>query len=244
VIRADGQTKLLPNQHPPLGVLQDVSYVQDVYPITGGDALFLCSDGLADAILPNGERIGRELINTAVRQLVLEHHVPGAALHMLRRTLLHDEVKINDDVSLILVMLPSGSSRKERCELVIDMKSLRAFREFVAQQALHEGMSEADSAMFELASVEVFTNIVRHAKGLLAGAPVELIASCIRQEFVLEVIYLGEAYAPPEELTETNFDVFPEGGFGLTIIRSACDRVDYLHHEGVNTVRMCRYVET
>ncbi len=242
VIHADGQTKLLPNQHPPLGVLQNVDYVQHEYPIAAGDALFLCSDGLADAVLPNGDRIGRDLINTTVRQLVLEHRVPGAALHSLRRRLLHDKVTVNDDVSLVLVVLPAGESGKERCELSIDMKSLRALREFVVPQATQAGMSEGEVAMLEVASVEVFTNIVRHAKGLLAGAPVELVASCIRQEFVLEVIYLGEAYEPPEELAETNFDVFPEGGFGLTIIRNACDRVEYLHHKGANTVRMSRYV--
>jgi anti-sigma regulatory factor (Ser/Thr protein kinase) len=124
------------------------------------------------------------------------------------------------------------------------MKSIRPFREFVTHQALQNGMSEADTAMFEVASVEVFTNIVRHAKGLMAGAPVEMLTSCVRHEFVLDVSYLGEAYTPPEELCETNFDVFPEGGFGLTIIRSACDRVEYLHHKGVNTVRMIRYIET
>ena len=199
---------------------------------------------MADAVLPSGERIGRDLINTTVRQLVMQHGAPGAALHSLRRTLLHDEVKINDDVSLVLVMLPSAPGSKEHCELPIEMNSLRAFREFVALQALRSGLSEADTAMFEVASVEVFTNIVRHGKGLLAGAPVELVTHCERQEFVLEVIYLGDAYTPPEELTETNFDVFPEGGFGLTIIRNACDRVEYLHHAGVNTVRMCHYVET
>ena len=202
-----------------------------------------CALGLTDAMCPNGERIGRDLINATVRRLVLEHGTPGASLHSLRRTLLHDTVKINDDVSLVLVMLPQGAARRERCELPIEMKSLRPFREFVAQQALREGMSETDTAMFEVASVEVFTNIVRHAKGLLAGSPVEMVASCTRQEFVLEVIYLGEAYLPPEELTETNFDVFPEGGFGLTIIRNACDRVEFLHHAGVNTVRMSRTIK-
>jgi hypothetical protein len=27
------------------------------------------------------------------------------------------------------------------------------------------------------------------------------------------------------------------------IIRKACDRVEYLHHMGVNTIRMSRYIE-
>ena len=244
VIHADGHTMLLPNQHPPLGVLENIDLVQDEASLAVGDALFLCSDGLADAILPGGERIGRDLISNTVRKLVREHSTPGAVLHCLRRELLHCQVSINDDVSLVLVMQPPENSSKVRSEFVIDMKSLRTVREFVKLQALRCGMPESEAAMLEVASVEVFTNIVRHAKGVLVGAPVELVTHRVRQEFVLEVIHLGDPFTPPEELEETNFDVFPEGGFGLIIIRNACDRVEYLHHDGVNTVRMSRYIES
>ena len=243
VIHADGQALLLPNQHPPLGVLDRVDLVQDQVPLAAGDALFLCSDGLADAVLPSGERIGRDWINQTVRRLVREHTTPGAVLHCLRRDLLPSDVSINDDVSLLLVMQPPENSSRARCELAVDMKSLRAFREFVARQAMCAGMTEAETAIFEVASVEIFTNIIRHARGLLAGAPVELVAYSLGQEFILEVTHLGDAFTPPEELVETNFDIFPEGGFGLMIIRNACDRVEYLHHMGVNTIRMSRYIE-
>ncbi len=244
VIHSDGQVLLLPNQHPPLGVLDRVDFVQGQVPLAAGDALFLCSDGLADAVLPSGERIGRELINQTVRKLVREHPTPGAVLHCLRRDLLPSDVSINDDVSLLLVMQPPENSSRVRCEFAVDMKSLRAFREFVTRQAMRAGMTEADTAIFEVASVEIFTNIIRHARGLLAGAPVELVAHCLGHEFILEVIHLGNAFTPPEEIVETNFDVFPEGGFGLMIIRNACDRVEYLHHMGINTIRMSRYIES
>jgi anti-sigma regulatory factor (Ser/Thr protein kinase) len=235
---------MLPNQHPPLGVLDRIDSVQDETALAAGDALFLCSDGLADAVLPGGERIGRERIHATVRKLVREHATPAAALHSLRRELLHGDVSVNDDVSLVLLMQPPENSSRVRCELSIDMKSLRAFRGFVKLQALQAGMSEVEAGIFEVASVEVFTNVIRHAKGMLAGAPMELVACAAPGEFVLEVIHLGDAFTPPEELTDTNFDVFPEGGFGLTIIRNSCDRVEYLHHQGVNTVRMTRYIET
>ena len=243
VIHADGQTLLLPNQHPPLGVLDQLELNQDQVPLAAGDALFLCSDGLADAILPNGERIGRESINQTVRKLVREHSTPGAVLHCLRRDLLPSEVSINDDVSLLLVMQAPANSGRVRCELLIDMTSLRALRAFVRQQAMRSGMTDTEAAIIEVASVEIFTNIVRHARGLLPGASVELVAHSSGQEFILEVIHLGEAFVPPDELVETNFDIFPEGGFGLMIIRKACDRVEYLHHMGVNTIRMSRYIE-
>jgi anti-sigma regulatory factor (Ser/Thr protein kinase) len=105
-------------------------------------------------------------------------------------------------------------------------------------QTLCAGLSEQDAGLFTLASVEVFTNIVRHAKGLLAGAQVELIADCASTEFVLEVIHSGHAFNPLYKAGVTNSDALSDGGLGMTIIRRACDRVEYLHHKGVSTVRM------
>ena len=54
----------------------------------------------------------------------------------------------------------------------------------------------------------------------------------------MNVKYLGDSFEPPAEPRETSFEAFPEGGFGLHIIYSACDQVDFLHDQGLNTVRM------
>ena len=56
------------------------------------------------------------------------------------------------------------------------------------------------------------------------------------------MIHLGDAFTPPAQPVEPDLSAFPEGGFGMTIIRSACSTVEFLHHEGVNTVRMTRLI--
>jgi anti-sigma regulatory factor (Ser/Thr protein kinase) len=130
------------------------------------------------------------------------------------------------------------------CQLPIDMKSLRAFREFVEAQAVCAGLQEQAAGLLVVAGAEVFTNIVRHAKGLPKLATVDLITHNTAYELVLEVIYHGEEFIPPNQLTETDFGAFPEGGFGLNIIYLACDKVEFLHHNGVNTVRLSCAKET
>ncbi len=131
-----------------------------------------------------------------------------------------------------------------RCQFPIDLKSLRSFRKFVEAQTVCAGLTEHDAGLLVVAGVEVFTNIVRHAKGLPKDATVELISHNTAHELVLEVVYRGEEFIPPDQLAETDFGAFPEGGFGLTIIRQACDRVEFLHHNGVNTVRLSCTKET
>jgi len=240
VIRGSGETMALPNQHPPMGVLDGNVFTQDEVPLAPGDAVFLCSDGLTDAVRPDGARIGRERLNAGVRRVLRAHPSPSAALHTVRRKLLPTGVRLDDDVTMVLVKRPEATDTTSRRELPISLGSLRAVREFVRTQALDAGLPEDAAGLFEVAGVEVFTNIVRHARGLLTGAPVEIMARCEPEELVLEFFYLGEAYSPPAKVVETDFAAFPEGGFGLTIIRNASDALVYDHHDGVNSVRMTR----
>lgn len=242
LVRQDGSTELLSNQHPPMGVLEEKMFMQDELPLHAGEALFLCSDGLADATCLDGERVGRERVNQTVVQVSRDHASPAAALHSLRRAVLHDGVQLNDDVTMVMLMCPAVQPPAYRCELAVEMASLRPLREFVSAQALQAGLAEERTDLLTLACVEVFTNIVRYGKGLLPEAPVECIARRDAKDLVLELVHPGEAFTPKEPV-EIDLDSFPEGGFGMTIIRSACDRLDYLHHAGVNTVRMTLHLD-
>ncbi len=242
VLRANGQTELLANQHPPLGILEDMVYTQDESAMRCGDALFLCSDGLADAMGADGERLGHDIVNASVARLALQHQGASAPLHRLRRELLHEGTQVTDDVTMVLLKWVADGVNCVRCELPIELAAMRELRQFVQAQTARAALPEQDAAMFEIAAVEVFTNIVRHAQGLLAGAPVEVLSHLSPQALTLECVYLGEAFSPPDQLVEADLATYPEGGFGLTIIRNLSDKVEYLHHEGVNTVRMHRFI--
>ena len=239
-----GRTQLPGNQHPPLGVLDSDEFTQDQAALAPGETVFLCSDGLTDAIRPDGGRVGRERVNHCMQQLLSGGASPAAALHSLRKQLLHPAIKVVDDVTLVLVARPDASIAQARLELPISLDSIRSMREFVSEQIRHAKLPEQEADLFLLACVEVFTNIVRHGQGLLADAPLELVTQQLADEFVIKLIHLGQAFTPPPEVPDTGFDSFPEGGFGLAIIRNACDRVAYLHQDGVNTVRLGRWRDT
>ena len=238
-----GRTQLLGNQHPPLGVLDSDEFTQNQVALAQGEAVFLCSDGLTDAMRPDGERVGRDRVNHCMQKLLSGGVTPAAALHSLRKQLLHPAIKVVDDVTLVLVARPDASIAQARLELSISLDSIRSMREFVSEQIRHAKLPEQEADLFLLACVEVFTNIVRHGQGLLADAPLELVTQQLADEFVINLIHLGQAFTPPQEVPDTDFGTFPEGGFGLTIIRNACDRVAYLHQDGINTVRLGRWLD-
>jgi len=51
----------------------------------------------------------------------------------------------------------------------------------------------------------------------------------------------GAPYEVPSLPPDTDFAAFPEGGFGLRIMRDGTDAVEHVHAAGVNTVRLTRW---
>lgn len=240
LVRPAGAPVLLPNQHPPLGVLDRDDYTEDTVALHAGDALFLCSDGVTDAVCPDGSRVGRDRVVAAVAQRMRQHATPAAVLHSVRRDLLQGGVQLQDDLTMVVVQREQEADAASRIELPIRVHALRQVREFVSLQARASGLDEGACGLLEVACVEAFTNIVRHGEGLLEGAPLELLARREAGRLVIEMVHLGDAYTPPADIPETDFGAFPEGGFGLEIIRGGSDRVEYLHKRGVSTIRMTK----
>lgn len=238
LLRADGSLQTMANQHPPLGVLDDSNFEQDTLPFQPGDAVFLCSDGAADAELPDGTRLGRTRVTDLLQALLGQLHTPAAALHALRRELGDMGAALNDDLTLALAMFSGSTSKESRRELAARVEELVHVRELVANRCAAAGLDEVTAGLFVLACVEAFTNVVRHTRGRPDGAPVEVVVRTETDALVVDMVTLGEPFVPARAAPETDFAAFPEGGFGLSIIERAADEVAYLHALGVNTVRL------
>jgi len=239
LLRGDGQIEVLHNQQPPLGVLSGAEFTQQMLPTRQGDALLLHSDGLSDAVLTNGERVGHDRVRTLFGRLARAHSTPAAVLHLLRRELMA-QATASDDLTLLVARLGGGEPLAQRIELKPWAESIAELRVFVEAAAAATPWGEVDTGLFTVAVVEAFTNIVRHATGGLPDAPVEVLARSEAGGLSMELVYLGDAFQPGGEFGDTQFDAYPEGGFGLQIMRGACDEVVHLHDAGVNTVRLSK----
>jgi len=239
LLRTDGEIVVLHNQQPPLGVLSGAEFTQQVLHTRRGDALLLHSDGLSDAVLTNGERVGHDRVRALFRRLARAHPTPAAVLHLLRRELLA-QAAVHDDLTLLVARLGDGETPAQRIELRPQAASIAELRQFVEAAAAASPLGETDTGLFIVAVVEAFTNIVRHATGGVPDAPVEVLAWAGADGLTVELVYIGDAYRPSGEIPDSQFDEYPEGGFGLQIMHGACDEVAHLHDDGVNTVRLRR----
>jgi PAS domain S-box-containing protein len=237
LISPSGIVRRLANQHPPLGLLTHENCTQDVCELNNDDALFLCSDGAADALLASGERLGREPVIAIATGHVRTHRTPAMALHAIRRDLLPEGATLTDDLTMLLLShQPHPASG--RLELPIALASLLPLREFVTHEALNAGMDEVSASLLSVAAVELLTNVIAHGQRLLENAPIEVITEPIDGGLVLEFKYLGERFEYLETPTETDFSSYPESGLGLHIIRTVSSQINYSFEDGVNSVRL------
>lgn len=236
LVSAAGACSVLANQQPPIGIFLNAAYEQDRCTLAPGDGVFLCSDGVTEAIDVSGERMGSERVRQRAAHRIRRHGSPAMALHALRQD--GARARVVDDVTMVMLMRSELHGQVHRIELALSLDSIQRLRDFVAQNTQPTDLSEERIANFTVAAVEVFTNIWRHGHGLLVGAPVEAFIEQRDTGVELELRHVGEPFVPPTEVPETDLAPLPEGGFGLYIIQSACDEVLYQHQEGVNTVRL------
>lgn len=106
-----------------------------------------------------------------------------------------------------------------------------------------------ESGVFETAVGEALNNVIEHSYGAEADEPihVELNFDAESLELAIEDSGLGmdpTAFeqapggfpAPPLD----DHEQLPEGGFGLTLIKMACDEVSYERHAAGNRLTMTR----
>ena len=228
----------LANQHPPLGVIDKMDFVQGTAVMTALDSLFMHSDGVTDAVLANGERLGHDRLQAELVAHLNVHKTPAAVMHQVRRGLFSDGVRFTDDFTMVLAVRSDRGLVTQCVELESTMESIEPLRHLVMTEGVRVGLSEGDASLFTVAAVEAFTNIVRHAKGRLAGSPVEVLASRIDDCIELEMIYLADSFTINLSRPDPDLDDFPEGGFGTGIIRNVCDEYVCNHEDGVNTILM------
>lgn len=115
-----------------------------------------------------------------------------------------------------------------RSDLHIDsrMAEVPRVRRWLGEYAKAEGFSSEEVRKLELVASEACVNVIEHAYGGLPSNPIDLSLAIDDESLVLEIRDVGSKidlanYEPPD-LSEPH-----EGGYGIYIMRSLMDRVEY-----------------
>lgn len=127
-------------------------------------------------------------------------------------------------------------------DIPAELDSIGRIRDLVDERARAAGLDEVAASLYTLACVEAFTNIVRHAGVPPGEATIRLVITKRIDRLQVDFVHTGEHFVPPARVSDLQFGEYPEGGFGLRIMREASDGVEYRQGERANTVRLCKFL--
>ena len=220
----------------PIGVMADENYLQFSIAVAAGDSLLVFSDGVTEARNPQGEEFGLARLSALMEAGSRAKLPPANILHSLRgeQRRFSGGRPGTDDLTALMVGLhprrqaPRGRIADRRNPLVFtlpwSLDGLAGLRPRI--EACAGGLAGDDADALILASFEAATNIIRHARLLVGDATLTCKITREEQALAVELIYPGEAFAPPPQ-PQADFSGDSEGGFGLFIIEQSVDSVDY-----------------
>lgn len=227
--------RFLPNQQLPLGLVEPEEYSQTETPWEPGAVILLYSDGLTEVTAPGGSMLEAE----GLARLVQEAHANSRHPAAITAAVLKAAADFTggqqpaDDRSLVVVRLPMDD---EKC-LQVD-NSLSALHELqdVLQQAFAASLRLEELDRLLLASVEAFSNIVRHADS--PDARISLQTRVTATSASVTFAYRGAPFTPQARADLPEPEQIGEGGIGLILIQTLCDQVEFCHVSGINEVRL------
>jgi phosphoserine phosphatase RsbU/P len=243
---AEKSVNLLRGANMPLGFPESKGFMQFQAGFSPGDLFLFYSDGVTEAKNPEGVIFDE----SGLVRFVEEHsHLPPAELTSGIRQKLAQFTKtdvFSDDFTCVAVRITGEKGEKpilrlEKLVIDSDLQKIRNVREFIIGfcSMLPLKMDEDQLAGIEIATVEVVTNIIKHAYLLKSGQDLEITARAFVDCLEIDFLDCG-AHFDPADVPAPIFDGSRDNGMGVFIIEQTVDEVSYFRDEthGKNCTRL------
>lgn len=237
--------RTIENTNLPVGILENEEIVESNFSLAPTELLLLYSDGLPETFNHSREQFGIERIASVLKNAIRSHRSINLSLQKLRQEIRNFSAGFSqpDDSTAIaiantLALNENETSTKHmRQDLQWTLTEIGTIRDLLSSNALSMGSIQGvDVALMTLAVVEVFTNIVKHAERTLPESSIEIAASFYEDRIEFQLSYFSNPFYPSKTIPSTEVSSESECGYGMSIIESQFDHVEYLHNDGINTV--------
>lgn len=130
-----------------------------------------------------------------------------------------------------------------KCLISSELSHIRVAADALRQFAQEKQLDENISGQLELVLVEALNNIIEHAYQGKAGQPIEVEFSLVSDEIIMTLQDEGTT-APGAVTNKTMPDEqsLPEGGWGLYLIQTLADRLEFSVKNGTNTMVIAKNI--
>lgn len=249
--RADGELVALDARHGPIiGAAEGLAYREDVETLEPGDAVFLFTDGVTEAMDEDGRLYGdARLVD------VLEGHEFSSTEDLVQASVddvwdYQGDAEQADDVTVMAVAYFGvvKESNVRRLELTvanrldeIDAVNL-GFNEFASQNGVPGAARRKVNLVFD----ELLNNIISYAYTDDDEHEIEIVVSLVEGRLGVTISDNGRPFnpfegAPPD--TDLSVDDRPIGGLGVHLVQNVMDEVAYERHGTKNVVTLVKLIE-
>lgn len=124
-------------------------------------------------------------------------------------------------------------------------EELSRVREFIAEFTRKSGFTDEQTHEIQMAVDEACTNVIKHAYEFDVNREVELTINVTSDKLIIRILDDGKSFDPsvytyPD--LEQRIRKRQRGGFGIYLIRSFMDEVEYSNQDGYNELRLVRKI--
>jgi phosphoserine phosphatase RsbU/P len=249
-----GQVQTLESETgPPLGLYEDAEFPQAEYLLTNHDIVILYTDGITEAMNPQGELFSEaHLIETITNNTPNNPAKTIRTIQHFHQQFIEDAPQSDDLTLLTLQYLPSSPFFQEGkvMEQIITINSELTELERVKQR-LGE-ILQTESLIVELIedvqliTEEVLVNIIQHGYENSDDQSINLRVQISTETISVSFEDHGKPFNPLVEIDLPDTSVEPDeitvGGLGLCLIRELSDRIEYDYHNGKNLFTFYRNI--
>lgn len=248
--KAGGEYELFRDKHGfVLAGMEGVKYREYEINLCPGDALFVYTDGVAEATNANDELFGTE------RMLAALNHGKERGCENLLKTV-RDEIddfvgdapQFDDITMLSVVYRGSGKTESLADEITVAAKieSLETVLEFVQKRLKEKNCLKKAATQIAIAVEEIFVNIAHYAyNGKEGSAVVQIEFGGNPRKAVIRFIDEGTPYNPLEK-KDPDTDLSAEdreiGGLGIFMVKKSMDKVEYVFLDNKNILTIQKVI--
>ena len=233
-----------------LGWLEDTSYTENEIMLEPGDALYLYTDGVTEAMNKGKELFSEPRLHDVLKKYRDCH--PKGLLAAIKGEIddFADGAEQADDITMLALEIDCYSksdrmAKPEMKELTIDANAdkLEDVLDFVNEELRRENCPPELQREIEVAVDEIFTNIVNYAYKPATGKAVIGIAA--GNEVILRFEDSGKPYNPLETAAPDLTKPLMEreiGGLGVFLVKKFMDTVNYTRVDNKNVLVMTKKI--
>ena len=236
--RSGGQFELFRDKHGfVLAGMENAKYREYELNLAPGDALFVYTDGVAEATDAQNQLYGTD------RMLSALNRSPEADCEGLLRTLRSDidafvgDAPQFDDITMLALEMGRLEDRMHKIRVKPEAESLEAATAFFREALQDQNAPERVVSQVCVAVDEIFSNIVRYSGATAVTLGREAGEGFLRLRFSDN----GRPY-DPTQAPDPDVTLPPEereiGGMGIFMVKKMMDQISYLYADGFNVLTL------